>query len=146
MSKVIDLRLRKIERAMKAAPYDDLSDEQLNALIRADLEVAAQPYNGNLVTMRDCLAASADHGDREMAKHIDHIIENFHEFYPQAAEPHPHARARTADKIRPALPLSANIISGSARPTDPPHPLNSVDCFQSPAPIRVGYHHPGQPS
>ncbi|GJE57382.1 hypothetical protein [Methylobacterium thuringiense] len=85
MSKVIDIRLRKIERAMKGNPYDDLSDEQLDTLIRANLEVAARPYNGNLVTMRDCLATSADHEDRETAKHVDYVIENFHEFYSQAA-------------------------------------------------------------
>ena len=43
-SKVIDLRLRKLEKARKANRFDGMSEEQLNEEINLYLGEVCQPY------------------------------------------------------------------------------------------------------
>lgn len=81
-ARIIDLRLRKIEKQAGTSALSRLPDETLNALIRSELEVAARPYNGNILALRDDMKASGDPREHEAAKHLDDIIEHWDEIYP----------------------------------------------------------------
>ena len=72
-SKVIDLRLRKLEKARKANRFDDMSEEQLNEEINLYLGEVCEPY-GTVNATAEALKASPDRLDQEVAGHLDWYI------------------------------------------------------------------------
>lgn len=81
-ARIIDMRLRKIEKQVGASALSRMPDEALDALVRSELEVAARPYNGNICALRDALHASSGLRERETAKHLDDILDHWEELYP----------------------------------------------------------------
>ncbi|MCC0808053.1 hypothetical protein FPV16_17860 [Methylobacterium sp. W2] len=72
-SKVMDLRLRKLEKARKANRFDNMSEEQLNEEINLYLVEVCAPY-GTVNAMAEALKASPDRLDQEVAGHLEWYI------------------------------------------------------------------------
>ena len=83
-SNVLEFRLRKIEKQVSTSPLAHLSDAALDAAVRYELDEMSRPFNGNLAAMADAYRISPDPKQRETAKHLDDILENFGELYPAA--------------------------------------------------------------
>ncbi|MHC2020252.1 hypothetical protein [Methylobacterium sp. CM6247] len=72
-SKVIDFRLRKLEKAKKANRFDTMSEEQLNEEINLYLGEVCEPY-GTVNATAEALKASPDRLDQEVAGHLEWYI------------------------------------------------------------------------
>ncbi|MHC2019720.1 hypothetical protein [Methylobacterium sp. CM6247] len=72
-SKVIDLRLRKLEKARKANRFDDMSEEQLNEEINLYLGEVCEPY-GTVNAAAEALKASPDRLGQEVAGYLEWYI------------------------------------------------------------------------
>lgn len=72
-SKVIDLRLRKLEKATKANQFARMSEEQLNEEINGFLSVICEPY-GTVNATAEALKASPDLLDQQVAGRLDWYI------------------------------------------------------------------------
>ncbi|MHC2019959.1 hypothetical protein [Methylobacterium sp. CM6247] len=72
-SKVIDLRLRKLEKARKANRFDHMSEEQLNEEINLYRGEVCEPY-GTVNATDEALKASSDRLDQKVAGHLEWCI------------------------------------------------------------------------
>lgn len=72
-SKVIDLRLRKLEKARKVSRFYHVSKEQLNEEIKFYLGEVCEPY-GTANATAEALKASPDRLDQEVAGHLEWYI------------------------------------------------------------------------
>ena len=72
-SKVIDLRLRKLEKARKANRFENMSEEQLNEEINLYRGEVCEPY-GIVNATAEALEASSDRLDQKVAGHLEWYI------------------------------------------------------------------------
>lgn len=78
-SRVIDLRLRKLEQKASQSALSHLTDVQLDAQIIDCLTVVAEPYGGDVRAMIEDLRASADPLDYDLAGHVEDLMNSWHE-------------------------------------------------------------------
>lgn len=73
-TKAMEMRLTKIEQQVGNTALARLSDQALDARICAALYEFSQPYDGDLVAIRDALALGPDPEDRAIAAHLTSMI------------------------------------------------------------------------
>ncbi|MCC0808861.1 hypothetical protein FPV16_22100 [Methylobacterium sp. W2] len=72
-SKVIDPRLRRLEKVRKANRFDNMSEEQLNEEINLYIGEVCAPY-GTVNATAEALKTSPDRLDQEVAGHLEWYI------------------------------------------------------------------------
>jgi hypothetical protein len=75
-SRVIDLRLRKLEQKASQSALSHLTDAQLDAQIMDCLTVVAEPYGGDVRAMIEHMRAGSDPTDHDLAGQIEHLMSN----------------------------------------------------------------------
>ncbi|KAB7785983.1 hypothetical protein [Methylorubrum populi] len=78
-SRVIDMRLRKLERQASQNALSHLSDAQLNAQIGETLLAMAAPYGGDVRAMIEDMRAGSDPTDHDLAGQVEHLVNNLRE-------------------------------------------------------------------
>jgi hypothetical protein len=78
-SRVIDLRLRKLEQKASQSALSDLNDAQLDAQIIDTLSVVAAPYGGDVRAMIEDMRAGFDPADHDLAGQIEHLMNRWQE-------------------------------------------------------------------
>lgn len=75
-SRVIDLRLRKLEQKASQSALSHLTDAQLDAQIIDTLSVVAMPYGGDVRAMIEDMLAGHDPADHDLATQIECMLRN----------------------------------------------------------------------
>lgn len=78
-SRVIDMRLRKLEQKASQSALSHLTDAQLDAQILDTLSVVAAPYGGDVRAMIEDMRAGSDPTDHDLAGQVEHLMNNLRE-------------------------------------------------------------------
>lgn len=78
-SRVIDMRLRKLEQKANQSALSHLTDAQLDAQIIGILSVVAEPYGGDVRAMIEHMRAGSDPIDHDLAGQIESLMDNWQE-------------------------------------------------------------------
>jgi hypothetical protein len=78
-SRVIDLRLRKLEQRASQSALSHLTDAQLDAQIMECLTVVGEPYGGDVRAMIEDMRAGSDPLDHDLAGQVDYLLDQWHE-------------------------------------------------------------------
>ncbi|CAO4135998.1 hypothetical protein [Methylorubrum extorquens] len=79
-SRVIDMRLRKLEQKASQSALSHLTEEQLHAEIVTNLTVIAEPYGGDVRAMIEHMRAGSDPTDHNLAGQIESLMDNWQEW------------------------------------------------------------------
>ncbi|MGA4555638.1 hypothetical protein [Methylorubrum aminovorans] len=75
-SRVIDMRLRKLEQKASQSALSHLTDAQLDAQLVDCLTVIAEPYGGDVRAMIEDMRAGHDPADHDLAGQVEHLMSN----------------------------------------------------------------------
>lgn len=78
-SRVIDMRLRKLEQRANQSALSYLTDVQLDAQIIECLTTVAAPYGGDVRAMVEDMRAGTDPADHDLAGQIERLMNNWQE-------------------------------------------------------------------
>ena len=79
-SRVIDMRLRKLEQRANQSALSHLTDGQIDAQIIGILTVIAEPYGGDVRAMIEHMRAGSDPTDHNLAGEIESLMDNWQEW------------------------------------------------------------------
>jgi hypothetical protein len=75
-SRVIDMRLRKLEQKASQSALSHLTDAQLDVQIIDCLTVAAAPYGGDVHALIEDMRTGHDPADHDLATQIERLMRN----------------------------------------------------------------------
>lgn len=79
-SRVIDMRLRKLEQKANQSALSHITDAQLDTQIMECLTVIAEPYGGDVRAMIEHMRAGSDPSDHDLAGQVEHLMNNWQEW------------------------------------------------------------------
>lgn len=78
--RVLDTRIKKLERSAQLTALSDLTDQELNAGILECLGIVAAPYNGDVRALIADMRASTDPFENDLATQVEDLMNNWDEF------------------------------------------------------------------
>ncbi|KQT56098.1 hypothetical protein ASG52_24585 [Methylobacterium sp. Leaf456] len=78
-ARILDMRLKKLERSAQLSALSGLTDQELDAQIVETLAAVAAPYGGDVRAMIADMRATPDPTERELAGQIENLMDDWNE-------------------------------------------------------------------
>lgn len=78
-ARILDMRLKKLERSAQLSALSGLTDQELDAQIVENLSLATAPYGGDVRAMIADMRATTDPTEHELAGQIETLMNNWDE-------------------------------------------------------------------